>query len=206
MKNTIKKTITRTTAVLVIGLAASMPVNSYAGSDPYIGELMAGGWNFCPRGTARADGALLPISQYSALFSLLGTNFGGDGRTSFALPDLRGRIPMHAGNGPGLPNVRIGQRGGTAQTNITTSQMPSHSHTAKGTAALSNKAGPHGALLGPDSIRPPINKYSRDAAADRIFDASMIANTGGGQPISTQSPYLGITWCIATTGTFPSRN
>lgn len=200
-----KKTIRSTAAVLAIGFAVSIPTISHAGPDAYVGELMAGGWNFCPRGTARADGQLLPISSNTALFSLLGTQFGGDGRTSFGLPDLRGRIPMHNGAGPGLPSVSIGQRGGATQTAITTAQMPSHTHDAFGTSDLVSKAGPRNALLGPTSITPPVNMFSR-GAPNRQMKAGMIGNTGGSAPVSIQNPYVGITWCIATQGIFPSRN
>lgn len=205
MKQLSKKTIRSAAAAFTVGLAVSLPATSHAGTDLYLGELMPGGWNFCPRGTARADGQLLPISQNSALFSLLGTQFGGDGRTTFALPDLRGRSPLHNGTGPGLPNISIGEKGGAVQTTISVAQMPAHSHTVNGTSELTSKAGPQNALLGPISISPPVKAYSR-GNPDRTFRSSMISNTGGGQAIPTQSPYLGITWCIATQGTFPSRN
>jgi len=201
-----KKTIRSTAAALAVGLAISLPATSHAGTDLYLGELMPGGWNFCPRGTLRADSQILPINQNSALFSLLGTTFGGDGRTTFGLPDLRGRSPLHNGTGPGLPNISLGQRGGNVSTTITTAQMPSHNHSAWGTKSLADKAGSKNALPAPISITPPVNQFSGAGVADRQFKTSMIGNTGGGQSVPTQSPYLGVYWCIATVGIFPSRN
>jgi len=206
MKYLLSKKTRRVAAALAVGLAISLPATSHAGTDLYLGELMPGGWNFCPRGTAEADGQLLAISSNTALFSLLGTQFGGDGRTTFGLPDLRGRSPLHEGTGPGLPNIRIGQRGGAVSTTITTAQMPPHNHSAWGTKSLVDKAGSKNALPGPISITPPVNQFSGAGVADRQFKTTMIGNTGGGQSIQTQSPYLGITWCIATVGVFPSRN
>ena len=101
-------------------------------AEPFIGEISMFGGNFAPRGWALCDGQLLPVSQYSALFSLLGTTYGGDGRTTFALPDLRGRTPKGVGNGPGLQSVIWGERGGKEQTLITAANMPSHSHDGSG--------------------------------------------------------------------------
>ena len=205
MKHISKKSIRSAAAALAVGLAVSLPATSHAGTDLYIGELMPGGWNFCPRWTAAADGQLLAISQNQALFSLLGTTYGGDGRTTFALPDLRGRAAIHEGNGPGLPNINLGQKGGSVSTIITPTQMPSHTHEVFGTSDLVSKAGPRNALLGPTSITPPVNMFSRGSPTLRM-KAGMIGNTGNNQPIATQSPYIGVTWCIALTGVFPSRN
>ncbi len=97
-------------------------------SDPFIGQIQTFGFNFAPRGWARCDGQLLPISSNSALFSLLGTTYGGDGRTTFGLPDLRGRAALHQGQGPGLSNRNLGQRAGAENTTLTVNQMPSHNH------------------------------------------------------------------------------
>jgi microcystin-dependent protein len=110
----------------IIALQGTFP--SRNSSDPFIGEIVMFGGNFAPRGWAFCEGQLLPISQYSALFSLLGTNFGGDGRTTFGLPDLRGRSPVHFGQGNGLSNVRIGQEGGSEFRTLSVAELPSHSH------------------------------------------------------------------------------
>ena len=110
-----------TTLLTVTMLGASLAITApaHAGTDDYIGEIFMVGSNFCPRGSAPANGQLLPIAQNTALFSLLGTTFGGDGRTTFGLPDLRGRTPVHAGQGPGLSNIRLGSKGGVENANLT---------------------------------------------------------------------------------------
>ena len=100
-------------SLIALGASLSLALPAHAGTDDYIGEIFMMGSNFCPRGSAPANGQLLPVSQNQALFSLLGTTYGGDGRTTFALPDLRGRSPIHAGQGPGLSNYRLGSKGGT---------------------------------------------------------------------------------------------
>ena len=110
--------------------------------EPFIGQLMLFGGNFAPRGWAMCDGQLLPIAQYSALFSILGTTYGGDGRTTFALPDLRGRVPMGFGHGPGLSAHGLGSKGGEENVTLTTSQIPSHSHQAMGSNADGNAPSP----------------------------------------------------------------
>ena len=113
----------------LIGLASSTPKQAVAqASDPFIGQIMVVGFNFCPRGWAPANGQLLPISQNTALFSLLGTNYGGDGRTTFALPDLRGRAVISMGQSPGMSNYRIGQHVGAETITLTTAEIPTHNH------------------------------------------------------------------------------
>jgi len=114
----------------IIALQGIFP--SRNGAEPFIGEISMFGGNFAPRNWAFCDGQLLAISQNTALFSLLGTIYGGDGRTTFALPDLRGRVPIHSGNGPGLSNYRVGQKGGTETVTLNVTQIPSHNHTVKG--------------------------------------------------------------------------
>ena len=145
-------TIAAAAATLVAASAITMSVKpAHAQSDPLIGQLMLVGFNFCPRGWADANGQLLAISSNTALFSLLGTTYGGDGRTTFALPDLRGRSAVHVGNGPGLPSVSQGQRGGSTSFSIATNNMPSHSHaataTAHGVEAAANQTDPAGHAL-----------------------------------------------------------
>ncbi len=124
---------------LILGLSASAPDITQAQTDPFIGQVITVGFNFCPRGWAPANGQLLPIAQNTALFSLYGTMYGGDGRTTFALPDLRGRAVVNAGQGPGMMNYRVGQRGGLETVTLTTQQIPAHNHpgTASGVTSAS---------------------------------------------------------------------
>lgn len=179
--------------------------------EPFLGQIQLFGFNFAPRGWAKCEGQLLPIAQYSALFSLLGTTYGGDGRTSFGLPDLRGRAPIGAGNGPGLSDHRLGAKGGAETTNISEANLPSHTHQfsspgvsipvseedadqdeangkylANGTFYHNNPGGTYG------SAPVPLTGTN--------------SNTGGSQPFNNMQPYLAMNYCIALVGTFPSRN
>ena len=168
--------------------------------NPYIGEIQIVGFNFAPRGWAFCDGQLLSIAQNNALFALLGVTYGGDGRTSFALPDLRGRLPIHEGHGPGLPAYRLGEKAGAIQTTLTVQNLPSHSHTLKPRCATSGGA-----------AKTPAGNYHADGGdyigthdatmADQETDAS-----GGGQAFPVQSPYLALNFVIALVGVFPSRS
>lgn len=178
--------------------------------DPYLADVSIFAGNFAPRGWAFCDGQLLPISQYSALFSILGTVYGGDGRTSFGLPDLRGRVPIGPGSGPGLSPKRQGERGGNETTTLSIAQMPSHNHAAilHSETAIANSGNPQGKLLGAmaddaDGI------YADAVAADELPmhpDSVVVAHTGGGQSFSNEQPYLGIHYIIALQGVFPSRS
>jgi len=187
--------------------------------EPFIGQIIMFGGNFDPRAWAFCNGQLLAISQNTALFSLLGTTYGGDGRTTFALPDLRGRVAMHPGTGPGLTPRKLGQRGGTEINTLNVSQIPSHTHSATGKIKASNA---DGATSTPDTssclakAKVPISRseivdaniYSDAAnthmAADGV--AVTVGNTGGGQWINNIQPFLGVNYIIALQGTFPSRN
>ena len=197
------------TALVLLGIltltAVSPRTATAQASDPFIGQLALVGFNYCPRGWAEADGQLLPIAQNSALFSLFGTMYGGDGRTTFALPDLRGRAPIHEGNGPGLqPLTSQGAKGGTENFTITENSMPMHSHDVNATNVLADKPGPGGKLLAADSLTytsPPIPEGNK-----RVMDPSMIGFTGNGQPVQKRSPYLVMKWCVSMVGIFPSRN
>jgi microcystin-dependent protein len=180
-------------------------------SEPFLGEIIIFAGNFAPRGWALCDGQLLPISQNTALFSILGTTYGGDGRTTFALPDLRGRAPMHAGQGPGLSDRRLGEQSGTETVTLTTAQIPAHTHT--GTVQLNcnsqqgNSPTPTGNFPAADG-----SGYSADyAAASNAQMAAAggtatLANTGGGQAHNNLQPYLVVNYIIALQGIFPSRN
>ena len=179
-------------------------------AEPFIGEVRAFGENFCPRGWGEADGSLLPISQNTALFSILGTIYGGDGRSTFGLPNLIGRIPQSQGTSPGLRNTRIGEQGGAPTRVLTEAQMPSHSHAVNATNAEGNKLGPGGDILADpntgDSNTEVQIYHDGSVTPNRVMDQGMIAPQGGSQPINVQSPVLALKWCVALIGVYPSRS
>lgn len=205
----------------VSGLAAAMIATvamgtstkpAEAGANPLLGELMTVGFNFCPRGWAQANGQILPISQNQALFSLYGTTYGGDGRTTFALPDMRGRSAVHNGSGPGLPAVTLGQRAGSASFTLNQSQMPNHTHSATATLHAHEEAGdadaPGGALpaaAGEDLYSTAAADTTMGSAANPAVTVT-VASAGSSQPVTKRSPMLGMMVCVALQGIFPSRN
>jgi microcystin-dependent protein len=177
------------------------------GVDPYIGEIILFGGNFAIRGYAQCDGQLLPISQNTALFSILGTIYGGDGRTTFALPDLRGRSAIHRGQGPGLSPYTLGQQGGSELETLNANQIPTHSHGAQLPVSTeeADATSPNGTVLGAQpSARGTVPNYST-AAADGSMSVS-IANAGGSQPHNNVPPYQVVSYQIALQGVFPSRS
>jgi len=170
-------------------------------AEPFLGEIKIWAPNFAPRGWAFCDGQLLPISQNSALFSLLGTIYGGDGRTTFALPDLRGRIPLGMGTGPGLSPHPIGQRGGAETTTLTVNNLPAHTHALNlATAAEGDSNDPAGRLLAQTDAR----SYSDQGPA--IAGGGTTAGTGASQAVNNMQPYLSLSFIIALQGIFPSRS
>lgn len=171
--------------------------------ETFIGTITLFGFNFAPQGWAKCEGQLLPIAQNSALFSLLGTIYGGDGRTTFALPDLRGRAPIGENQGAGLTNRPLGSRGGTETDTLTTAQLPAHTHGLRASAAAGNSNVPTGKVLA-DPGRG-VNAYT-DAATDTDMKADAIGSAGGGQSVNNMPPYLAMNYCIALVGIFPSRN
>jgi len=156
--------------------------------------------NFAPRGWAFCDGQLLAVSQNDALFSLLGTIYGGDGRTTFGLPDLRGRIPIHAGSGPGLSVRRLGSKAGSENVTLTTNQIPPHRHVMQGTAASATTSTPSG-LMG-----APTDLIYWNSASNSNVSGSIIANAGGSQHHTNLMPTLCVNFIIALVGIYPSRN
>lgn len=170
-------------------------------ADPFLGEIKIWAPNFAPRGWAFCNGQLLPISQNSALFSLLGTIYGGDGRTTFALPDLRGRVPLGMGTGPGLSPHSIGQRGGAETTTLTVNNLPAHTHTLNlATAAEGDSNDPAGRLLAQTDAR----SYSGQGPA--IPSGGATAGAGANQAVNNMQPYLSLSFIIALQGIFPSRS
>lgn len=182
-----------------------------ATTDPYLGEIMPVAFTFCPRGWANADGTLLAINSNQALFSLYGTTFGGDGRTTFALPEMRGRTPIGNGTGAGLTPRPLGSQGGAETTTLIAPQLPSHSHTANILTAHTQVA---------DTKNPKGNAFARSGdlnyentappssdLADAMHSGTLVVfANGGGQAHNNMSPYLTIRYCVAMQGIFPSRN
>lgn len=188
-------------------LAMAVPPAS-ASPDPYIGEVTIYPYNFCPRGWMPAHGQLLPIAEYNALFSLYGTTFGGDGRTTFGLPDLRGRVAVGTGAGPGLTERRWGEKFGSETATLTQQQLPSHSHEAAVIASTGEPdvASPAGSAVA-DFTGADYDTYSTGAPSDAMADGSVvISNTGGGQPVNIMQPSTGLQYCVALHGIYPSRN
>ena len=173
--------------------------------EPFIGQIMMFGGNFAPRGWALCDGQLLPIAQYSALFSILGTTYGGDGRTTFGLPDLRGRVPMHMGTGPGLSGKTLGAKAGSQTTTLTEGNMPSHTHTLRAEGTISTSGNPTDNMLG--IVTGETKVYSLADPANEInMHADSITHTGGGQAFGNEQPYQVVNFVIALEGIFPSRS
>jgi len=170
-------------------------------SEPFLGQILLVPYNFAPRGWAFCQGQLLSISQNTALFSLLGTTYGGNGQTTFALPDLRGRVAISSGQGPGLQNYDIGGTGGTESVTLTLNQMPSHNHQALAVDDDATTSIPGNHALA--NITPKGYTTKNPTAA---MSPGMIGNTGGNQPFENRAPYLTLNYCIALEGIFPSRN
>jgi microcystin-dependent protein len=180
-------------------------------AEPFLGQIMMFGGNFAPRGWQFCAGQLLSISQNAALFSLLGTTYGGNGTTTFALPDLRGRFPLGMGNGPGLSPVVEGQIGGTESVSILTSNMPSHSHSLNGSASAGTQSSPVGgaiAAINTGSVKTPATTALGfvNTAPTGPMQVQSIGQTGNNIPMATMPPYLGVNYIIALEGIFPSRN
>ena len=170
-------------------------------SEPFVGEIRMFAGNFAPRGWAFCDGQLLAVSQNDALFSLLGTIYGGDGRTTFGLPDLRGRLPIHAGHGPGLSERRLGSKSGSEKETLTLNQIPSHTHTARATDAPAASGNPMGNTTA---------QSSADAYTTTPLPVALASNAstqvGGSRSHTNLMPFLCINFIIALFGIYPSRH
>jgi microcystin-dependent protein len=169
-------------------------------SEPYVGEIRMGGWNFAPNGWMFCDGSLLSISEYEVLFTLIGTTYGGDGQNTFALPDLRGRVPVHQGTGFGQ-TVVIGQSGGTETVSLGLNQIPSHNHLIAAQSGAGDQPGPGGNMLANSGLE----QYSTAATSSQIATGT-IGSAGGSQPHDNLPPYLAISFVISLFGVFPSQN
>ena len=171
-------------------------------SEPFLAEIMIVGFNFAPRGWAQCNGQILPINQNQSLFSLLGTTFGGDGRTSFALPDLRSRTPIHIGSINGTTH-NLGQKGGAENVALLESDMPAHDHTARASTDTGNVLLPVDQVL---AVSP--NQFYRSPTPRSLvaMDAAEVADTGSDQAHNNMQPFLTLKYIIALSGIFPSRN
>ncbi len=176
-------------------------------SEPFLAEIRIFGFNFPPRGFAQCDGQILPISQNQALFSLLGTTYGGDGRTTFALPELRGRTPLHRGMAPGgASDHRLGEKSGTEGVTLSTAQLPAHTHTARASTATADSPTPVPSTTGKNTLARSVHEIYRDPVALAPMRDGTLSNAGSSQAHENMQPYLAINFCIARTGLFPSRN
>ena len=215
MKHRSRKLLASLTVAALLSVGAGWSGAALA-SEPFLGQIQYFGFNFNPRGWALCNGQLLDIAQNSALFSLLGTTYGGDGRTTFQLPDMRGRVPLHFGQGAGLTNRVIGSRGGAEQVVLNTTQIPAHNHAlgTNATATLRADSGdastnvPAGNALA-DTKREDV--YSGVAPSVDMRSGSVVLggttdNTGGTQSHENMPPFLTVNCSIALVGLFPSRN
>jgi microcystin-dependent protein len=194
--------------------AAMAPLPARAqGSTPFVGQLMYEPFNFAPKGWAFCDGQVLAISTNTALFSLLGTFYGGDGKANFALPDMRGRVPLMQGQGAGLSNYALGQSGGTETVTLLTSNLPAHSHsmslnsgTVSASSAVANSAVPTGHALANTGHNPAYASTAPDVNLASVTLTGSTGLTGGSTPFAVRTPYLVVSCAIALQGVFPPRN
>jgi len=174
----------------------------HAQDSPFVGEVLLVPYNFAPTGFLECDGQLLPIAQYTALFSLLGTSYGGNGTSNFALPNLNNSVVVGAGQGPGLSLYDLGQTGGSETVTLLESQMPSHTHSIAADSSAGAVVSPNGAV--PAAHPAGVPMYA--SAPDRSTTSSIVVGSaGGGQPHNNMMPYLGLKYIIATIGIYPPR-
>ena len=167
-------------------------------ATPYLSEIKIFGFNFAPKGWALCNGQLLPINQNQALFSLIGTTYGGNGTTNFALPNLQGRVPLHMGSG-----FTIGQVGGEEIHTLLSTEMASHTHAMEGVSGSASTTSPVGNVL---ARAPGVDAYGPSGGGSVALNPGALTTVGGGQPHENRQPYLTLNVCIALQGIFPSRN
>jgi len=182
--------------------AASYRKSVLAEGTPYLGSICMVAFNFAPNGWALCNGQLLPISEYDTLFTLIGTTYGGDGQTTFALPDLRGRVPIHKGQGPGLPSYSLGESGGQESVTLTLNQIPQHNHALTVSTNGGSNDNPVGNYMASNS--EGIKHYSNTAGSNA--NGSSVGNIGGNQPHNNMSPFLCVNFIIALEGLYPPQN
>ncbi len=169
-------------------------------SEPFLAEVRLVGFNFAPRGWAFCDGQILPINQNQSLYSLLGTTYGGDGRTSFALPDMRGRTPMHVGSSNGGDSHKLGQKSGEETHTLSAGEMASHDHLLEASTTDGNNVNPTGLVL----AKATVATYTEPSNLEAM-NVGAVSNVGGGRAHENMQPYLAVNFCIALKGLFPSR-
>lgn len=189
-------------SALVLAIASVAARPAHAQAEPYLGQLMLTAASYCPAGWAEANGQLVPISGNPLLFSLLGTTYGGAGGTHFALPDLRGRAPIHYGTGPGLTPRTMGEAGGAETVTLTASQMPVHSHSLLGTTSVADAPSPTNAVL---AAKARTKVYRAAATPDTALQGGSITTAGASAPHDNMPPYLVMRWCIAVEGVVPPQ-
>jgi len=172
-------------------------------SNPFLGEIRMFAGNFAPAGWAQCNGQIMSISQNTALFSILGTTYGGNGTTTFALPDLRSRVPIHVGQGPGLSPYVLGQVAGTENVTLLTTQIPLHNHGVNCSTGGGTQASP---ASGYPAVESTGTSLDYAASSNGTMNPAMIGNAGSGQPHANIQPYLCVNFIIALQGIFPSRN
>ncbi|HLV38736.1 phage tail protein [Xanthomarina sp.] len=193
-----KKTIT------ILFLLLCLSVSHLASAqDPYVGEIRMFAGSYAPSGWAKCEGQLLAISQNSVLFAIIGTAYGGNGQTTFALPDLRGRVPMHSGNGPGLPSYGHGQAGGDSNVSLTVANLPAHSHQVNAVLNEGDSSSPESNFPANTKL---LDKEYASVGTPTTMNSGMIGSTGYNQPFSIVQPYQTVTFIIALQGVFPSQN
>ena len=171
--------------------------------EPYIGEIRMFGGSFAPAGWAFCNGALMPISENDALFTLIGTTYGGDGQETFALPDLQGRVPIHAGQGPGISqNYQLGEKGGVESVTLTTQQIPVHTHAFMASTAAANGNSPQNQILAQSTQRA----IYYEATTTTNLAANALGSAGGSQPHDNLAPYQCISFIISLFGVFPPQS
>lgn len=178
--------------------------------QPFIGQIIMFGGTFAPNGWMTCSGQLLPISQYDTLFNLIGTTYGGDGQSTFGLPDLQGRVPVHQGQGNGLSSYIMGQMSGVESVTLTTQQIATHNHNALTTAQPGTTNVPGTTTLladeGPSGITAVLTYAKFDAANQTTLLPATVGPTGGSQPHENRQPVLAVTFCISLFGIYPSQN
>lgn len=199
--NTMNKKWRVVASAVVVALQLGMSDGCRAGgSSPFVGEIMWVPYNFAPTGWASCDGQLLSIASNPALFSLLGTRFGGDGISSFALPDMRGRVPVQAGQGPGLSEYTLGQSGGEATHTLTLNEIPAHTHAVQVSAQTATLTDPANHVLGAAA-----SGHLYSPSTDGTLAAGALASVGGGQAHNNMMPYTTLRCIIAVQGVFPTH-
>jgi microcystin-dependent protein len=174
-------------------------------SEPFVAEIRMFGFSFAPRGWAFCDGQIMPIAQNTALFSLLGTNYGGNGTSNFGLPNLQASVPIGVGQGPGLSQYVVGQTGGEANVTLIANELPVHSHAFECSTTTADQTSPVGMLAAPPAGTRGQNFFASGPGTGASMNAQAVLPAGGNQPHNNLPPYLKLNFCIALQGVFPSR-